>query len=163
MLILIMLLFFLCWSPILTFNLLASFELLGADNMGTSTTTKNLKTAFSLLSYSNRWQNRDKERVTFNSLIPAVLTLSFMDLCQRISARAFCQVFAWRRKVEMYNGEVCGEWWIKKGIFKIYLLNYMTSDNTKVWLTQIKMRSNANGTVLTLNTFFTCSMLIIYI
>jgi hypothetical protein len=49
-----MLLFFLCWSPILTFNLLASFELLGEDNMGTSTTTKNIKTAFSLLSYSNR-------------------------------------------------------------------------------------------------------------
>ena len=54
MLILIMLLFFLCSSPILTFNFLASFELLGADNIGTSTNTKNIKTAFSLLSYSNR-------------------------------------------------------------------------------------------------------------
>ena len=45
MLILTMLLFFISWAPILTFNLLASFELLGADNMGTSNTTKHIKTA----------------------------------------------------------------------------------------------------------------------
>ena len=55
MLILIMVLFFLCWAPILTFNLLAAFELLGSDNMGAGTSTKNIKTAVSLLSYSNRY------------------------------------------------------------------------------------------------------------
>ena len=54
MLMLIMVLFFLCWGPILIFNLLAAFGLLGFDNMGTATHTKNIKTAFSLLSYSNR-------------------------------------------------------------------------------------------------------------
>ena len=54
MLILIMLLFLLSWAPILIFNLLASFELLGQDNKGTSTSTKHIKTALSLLSYINR-------------------------------------------------------------------------------------------------------------
>ena len=54
MLIIIMLLFFTCWGPILIFNVLASFNLLGDGNTGTAEHTKNIKTAFSLLSYSNR-------------------------------------------------------------------------------------------------------------
>ena len=56
MLILIMLLFFTCWAPILIFNVLASFDMLGEGNTGTATNTKHIKTAFSLLSYSNRYQ-----------------------------------------------------------------------------------------------------------
>ena len=54
MLILIMLLFFTCWSPILIFNVLGAFDLLGEGNTGTAAHTKHIKTAFSLLSYSNR-------------------------------------------------------------------------------------------------------------
>ena len=54
MLILIMLVFFICWAPILIFNLLAAFSLLGPDNMGTGDTTKHLKTVFSLMAYLNR-------------------------------------------------------------------------------------------------------------
>ena len=59
MLLLILLVFFLSWAPILIFNLLASFELLGQDNKGTSTSTKHIKTAFSLLSYINRLHKED--------------------------------------------------------------------------------------------------------
>ena len=55
MLILIMLLFFTCWAPILIFNVLGAFDLLGEGNTGTAANTKHIKTAFSLLSYSNRW------------------------------------------------------------------------------------------------------------
>ena len=54
MLIMIMLLFFLCWAPILIFNLVASLDLLGEDNKGTAATTKHIKTYFSLISYANR-------------------------------------------------------------------------------------------------------------
>ena len=54
MLILIMLLFFTCWAPILIFNVLGAFDLLGEGNTGTAANTKHIKTAFSLLSYSNR-------------------------------------------------------------------------------------------------------------
>ena len=69
MLILIMVLFFLCWAPILTFNLLAAFELLGPDNMGAGVNTKNIKTAFSLLSYSNRsFVNHDSLKQNLISL-----------------------------------------------------------------------------------------------
>ena len=53
-LILIMLVFFICWAPILVFNLLAAFGVLGQDNMGTGDTTKHLKTVFSLMAYLNR-------------------------------------------------------------------------------------------------------------
>jgi hypothetical protein len=56
MLILIMAVFFLCWTPILTYDLLASFELLGAGNSGTGS-TKHLKTSLSLLSYFNSCLN----------------------------------------------------------------------------------------------------------
>lgn len=58
MLILIMLLFFTCWAPILIFNVLGAFDLLGEGNTGTAANTKHIKTAFSLLSYSNRWNSR---------------------------------------------------------------------------------------------------------
>ena len=54
MLILIMLVFFICWAPILIFNLLAAFGLLGPDNMGTGDITKHIKTVFSLMAYLNR-------------------------------------------------------------------------------------------------------------
>jgi len=56
MLILIMAVFFLCWTPILTYNTLAAFELLGFGNSGTGR-TKHLKTTFSLLSYLNSCLN----------------------------------------------------------------------------------------------------------
>ena len=55
MLILIMFLFFLCWAPILIFNVLAAFDILGEGNFGgTAISTKHIKTFFSLLSYANR-------------------------------------------------------------------------------------------------------------
>ena len=55
MLILIMFLFFLCWAPILIFNVLAAFDILGEGNYGgTASSTKHIKTFFSLLSYTNR-------------------------------------------------------------------------------------------------------------
>ena len=55
MLILIMFLFLLCWAPILVFNLLAAFDVLGEGNYGgTASNTKHVKTFFSLLSYANR-------------------------------------------------------------------------------------------------------------
>lgn len=55
MLILIMFLFFLCWAPILVFNVLAAFDILGEGNYGgTASSTKHIKTVFSLLSYTNR-------------------------------------------------------------------------------------------------------------
>ena len=55
MLILIMSLFFLCWAPILIFNVLAAFDILGEGNYGgTASNTKTFKTIFSLLSYTNR-------------------------------------------------------------------------------------------------------------
>jgi len=56
MLILIMAVFFLCWTPILTYNLLAGFELMGQGNFGTGS-TKHLKTTFSLISYLNSCLN----------------------------------------------------------------------------------------------------------
>ena len=40
MLILIMAVFFLCWTPILTYNLLAAFELLGFGNSGRKITSR---------------------------------------------------------------------------------------------------------------------------
>ena len=56
MLILIMSLFFLCWAPILIFNVLAAFDILGEGNYGgTAIDTKHIKTFFSLLSYANRF------------------------------------------------------------------------------------------------------------
>ena len=68
MLILIMLLFFICWAPILIFNMLAAFGMLGYEEFhdngnkrgyennfaGTSPYTKTYKTIFSFLSYINR-------------------------------------------------------------------------------------------------------------
>ena len=70
MLILIMAVFFLCWTPILTYNLLAAFELLGAGNSFTPSiaiisfsgnsgtgSTKHIKTTFSLCSYLNSCLN----------------------------------------------------------------------------------------------------------
>ena len=56
MLILIMTVFFLCWTPILTYNLLAAFEMLGSGNSGTGS-TKHIKTTFSLCSYLNSCLN----------------------------------------------------------------------------------------------------------
>ena len=57
MLILIMFLFLLCWAPILVFNLLAAFDVLGEGNYGgTASNTKHVKTFFSLLSYANRYK-----------------------------------------------------------------------------------------------------------
>ena len=55
MLILIMLLFFTCWAPLLIFNVLAAYGHLGPGNTaGTDFHTKDYKTVFSLLAYFNR-------------------------------------------------------------------------------------------------------------
>ena len=57
MLILIMALFLLCWGPILTYDLLAAFELMGASNSGTAPGFVHVKTTLSLASYLNSCLN----------------------------------------------------------------------------------------------------------
>jgi hypothetical protein len=51
MLISIVVMFIVCWGPLLTFNVLQSFGYVGKYLLGTE---KYLKTAFSLMAYFNR-------------------------------------------------------------------------------------------------------------
>ena len=52
MLIFIMMLFFICWSPLLVFNVLGAFDVYDIQLQGVA---KHIKTVFSLMSYVNRW------------------------------------------------------------------------------------------------------------
>ena len=55
MLIVTIVVFFVCWTPILLFNLLAAFGQLGeGDLWGTAAGSKHVKTVFSLMAYANR-------------------------------------------------------------------------------------------------------------
>ena len=70
MLILIMLLFFTCWAPILIFNVLGAFDLLGEGNTGTAANTKHIKTAFSLLSWILFFSGASYNFIIYNFLNP---------------------------------------------------------------------------------------------
>ena len=54
MLIFIVVLFVVCWGPLLAFNVLQSFGLLGTQGLLFGT-EKHLKTTFSLMAYFNRY------------------------------------------------------------------------------------------------------------